>query len=109
MSVAELASRMLRWLEADYRAVLFEVSAEPVAYLLYRPSEDGIYLRQLFVCRGHRRRGYGRLALDLFRDRILSSGTVISLEVLVNNDVALSFWRAVGFRDHAISLRANSR
>lgn len=66
MSVAELASRMLRWLEADYRAVLFEVSAEPVAYLLYRPSEDGIYVRQLFVCRGHRRRGYGGWRLTSF-------------------------------------------
>ena len=53
MSVAQLDSRIRRWLDANYRAIIFEHDSETLAYALFRPDEAGIYLRQFFVCREH--------------------------------------------------------
>ena len=108
MSLCELQERMSRWLASEYRAVIFEVASEPVAYALYRPSEEGLYLRQFFVIRDRRRQGLGRQAIELFRLQVLPSGTALVLEVLVNNEAGINFWRSLGFREHAITFRASS-
>ena len=105
MSVPELADRMRTWLRGDYQAVIFELSAKPVAYALFRPSEENLYLRQFFVSRGHRRQGIGRRAIQLFREQVVSPGQALSLEVFVHNEAGIAFWRALGFRQHALSFR----
>ena len=56
MTVPELRERMRGWLETDYRAVLFSMEGEPLAYALYREGPEEIYLRQFFVRRDRRRR-----------------------------------------------------
>ena len=97
---------MRRWLASEYRAVIFELASEPVAYALYRPSDNGgVHLRQFFVVRSHRRKGLGRRAIALFRRQVVPMGGTLTLEVLVQNQVGLAFWRALGFREHAISFR----
>ncbi len=108
MSVSELQDRMSKWLASEYRAVIFEDNSEPVAYALYRPSGEGLYLRQFFVIRGRRRQGLGRQAIELFRQQVVPVGTALTLEVLVHNMTGLAFWRALGFREHALSFRAQS-
>ncbi len=105
MSVRELAERMRAWLHGDYRAVFFELAAETVAYALFRSSEEGLYLRQFFVSRAHRRRGIGRQAIEIFREQVVPSGQILSLEVLVHNEDGIAFWRALGFREHALSFQ----
>ena len=105
MSLAELEARMRAWLEGEYRAALFDVAGETVAYALFRPSDDGIYVRQFFVSRSQRRKGHGRRAIRLLREQMLSTGQTLELDVLVHNDGGLAFWRALGFREHALSFR----
>ena len=85
MSRVQLEARLRGWLAGAYRAVIFEEQREPVAYALFCPDEGGIYLRQFFVSRAQRRRGIGREALRLFRERCVPPGAALSLEVLVHN------------------------
>ena len=108
MSVAQLDSRIRRWLDANYRAIIFERDSETLAYALFRPDEAGIYLRQFFVCREHRRRGVGRRAFKLLRENVVPPGQSLSLEVLVHNEASLAFWRSLGLREHAMSFRIDS-
>jgi ribosomal protein S18 acetylase RimI-like enzyme len=105
MSVAELQERMRGWLAAEYRAVVFEIESEPVAYAVFRPAEAGIHLLQFFVARGLRRRGIGRRAIEAFRKRHVPPRATLTLEVLAHNRTALAFWRALGFEEHALQLR----
>lgn len=105
MSVRELAERMRAWLHGDYRAVFFELAAETVAYALFRSSEEGLYLRQFFVSRAHRRRGIGRQAIEIFREQVVSPDQALSLEVFVHNEAGIAFWQAVGFEQHTLSFR----
>jgi ribosomal protein S18 acetylase RimI-like enzyme len=105
MSVAELRERMRGWLAAEYRALLFEIDSEPVAYAVFRPAEGGIHLRQFLVGRTLRRQGIGRRAFEAFRQRYVPPGAALTLEVLVHNSTGIAFWRALGFQDHALSLR----
>jgi ribosomal protein S18 acetylase RimI-like enzyme len=105
MSVAELESRMRGWLASEYRAAIFEVASEPVAYALYRMENDGLHVRQFFVARGHRRKGLGRRALTLFCGKLVPDGATLSLDVLAHNHNGLAFWRALGFREYKVSFR----
>jgi ribosomal protein S18 acetylase RimI-like enzyme len=107
MSVSELSDRMRVWLQSEYRAVIFDRHSEPVAYALFRPSEEGLYLRQFFVSRSHRRQGVGRRAIELLREQVVPYGQALSLEVLVHNEEGSAFWRALGFRKHAISFQCD--
>jgi GNAT superfamily N-acetyltransferase len=114
MTVAQLETRMAGWLGSSYLAVLFHEEDRLVAYALYRPHDDlpesdaGVYLRQFFVARGERRRGIGRRAIELLMDRVWPRDGRVTLETLVDNHVAQAFWRAVGFRDYALTFEWSS-
>ncbi len=106
MPVPELSDRMLAWLRRDYRAVIFELGTWSLSPTLsFRPSEEGLYLRQFYVSRAHRRRGIGRRAIRLFREQVVPAGQALSLEVLVHNEAGIAFWRALGFQENALSFR----
>lgn len=104
MSVPQLEQRMRDWLNSEYRAVLFEEDREVVAYALFQDQPDQIYLRQLFVARHKRRRGFGREAVQILRSRIWRKNKRLTVEVLVANESAVAFWRAVGYVDYAVTL-----
>ena len=105
VSQGQLEERLRGWLAAEYRAALFELDGEPVAYALFRPAEGGVHLRQFFVVRSRRRSGLGREAIELFRESFVPAGAALTLDVLVHNTTALAFWRALGFREHALAFR----
>ena len=105
MTLLELQKRMRKWLASRYRAVLFEVGCETVGYALFRADDGDVYIRQFFICRSKRRRGYGRSSLALLLREVLPGGRGVTVEVLNHNKPALAFWRSVGFADHARSLR----
>ncbi len=108
MTVPELEIRMRGWLEGAYAAVLFQEQGAVVAYALYRPEGEGIYLRHLFVARERRRQGVGRRALELLLTRIWPANARITVEALAHNAPALAFYRALGFRDHTVMLERRS-
>ena len=99
--------RMRGFLTGDYKAVLFELDDEVVAYALYtEPPDygDTVYLRQIFVDRAYRRQGLGREAMRILKDEIWPKDKRLTVGVLVGNQVALAFYKSVGFRDYALQL-----
>ena len=104
MTVPELEQRMKNWLASEYSAMIFEKNDEVVAYALYREQPEEIYLRQLFVARNHRRQGIGRKAFEILRAKIWPKNKRLTVEVLVKNEKAVAFWRAVGCKDYCLTL-----
>jgi predicted acetyltransferase len=104
MTVPELEQRMRSWLSGEYRAVIYEDGGEVVAYALFREQAEEIYLRQLFVVRHRRNQGVGRRAVDILRSQVWPKAKRLTVEVLVANSRAVSFWRSVGYADYALSL-----
>jgi predicted acetyltransferase len=103
-TVPELEQRMKGWLASEYNAVIFEKVGEVVAYALYREQPEEIYLRQLFVARNRRRQGIGKEAVKILRSKIWPPNKRLTVEVLVKNEVAVAFWRAVGYQDYCLTL-----
>jgi predicted acetyltransferase len=104
MTVPELEQRMRDWLSGEYRAVIYEDGSEVVAYALFREQQEEIYLRQLFVVRHRRSQGIGRRAVEILRSQIWPKTKRLTVEVLVANKRAVSFWRSVGYADYALAL-----
>ena len=104
MTVAQLEQRMNGWLAGEYRAVLYEDNGEVVAYALFREQAEEIYLRQLFVVRNRRRQGIGRRAVEILRSNVWSKNKRLTVDVLVTNQDAVAFWRAVGYADYSLTL-----
>lgn len=104
MTVPQLEERMRGFLAGDYRGVIFEHEGEVVAYALYRDHPDEIYLRQLFVLRDRRRRGFGRQAVGFLRSDIWPRNKRLTVDVLVHNAAAIAFWRSVGYQDYLLGL-----
>ncbi len=104
MTLPELADRMRAWVAGHYRAVLFICENAPVAYAVFRCDGSEVYLRHFFVAREHRRRGFGRQAVGLLSKQVWPPRMRVTVEVLVHNQAAHAFWKAVGFSDYAITL-----
>src|SRR5882724_1325782 len=104
MSVPGLEQRMRGWLADEYTAIVFEDAGEVVGYALFREQPEEIYLRQLFVVRHRRRQGIGRRAMEILRSKVWPKTKRLTVEVLVSNQSAVAFWRAVGYRDHCLTL-----
>jgi len=104
MSLPELEERMKQWLNDEYQAIVFESESKTSGYCLFRENEEHAYLRQLYVCPEFRRQGIARAALTWLKQRTCPKSKRIRVEVLVHNEVALQFWRAIGFLDYCITL-----
>jgi predicted acetyltransferase len=104
MSVAQLETRLRHWLEEGYEAVLFEKDGETAAYALYRTQPEEVYLRHFFVARNRRRQGIGREAMGLLRGQIWPAAQRLAVSVLVENQAAIQFWRAMGYRDYCLTM-----
>ena len=104
MTVPELEQRMQGWLASEYTAMLFEDGGEGVAYALYREQPEEIYLRQLFVARNQRRQGIGRQAVEILHSKIWPKNKRLTVEVLVQNEAAVAFWRAAGYKNYSLTL-----
>jgi predicted acetyltransferase len=104
MTVPELKQRLKDWLASEYAAVIFEDCEEVISYALYYEQPEEIYLRQLFVARNRRRQGIGRQAFEILRSKIWPANKRLTVEVLVKNEAAVAFWRAVGCKDYSLKL-----
>ena len=104
MTVAQLRERMSEWLKADYQVIVFSKTSAPSAYVVFRDSDDHIYLRQFFVDRLQRRCGIGKEALAILKNRILPHSKSVRLEVMAWNRKGLAFWKASGFSPRYIGM-----
>ena len=103
LSPEGLRERMARWVAGAHAVALFELDDEIAAYAVWRDDADGIYVRHFFVARSFRRSGLGRSAFGVLEERW--RGREVKLDVLLHNQRALDFWRAVGFGDYSLVLR----
>jgi predicted acetyltransferase len=103
MGLEQLRSRMEAFIRSDHEAYLFESGGELVGYALVRPADDPVYLRQFFICREHRRKGYGTQAFDALLAALGISG--VDVEVLAWNRPGLAFWRSLGFEERSVLMR----
>lgn len=104
MNISQLRDRMKEWLTSDYTAVVFSISAEPVAYALFRAGADEIYLRQFFVRRDKRNQGLGRRAVAILKEKLWPESKRLTVEVLCPNYSGIRFWRSVGYKDYSLTL-----
>jgi predicted acetyltransferase len=104
MTVPELEQRMRGWLASEYAAVIFEIESQVVAYALFRDEPTEIFLRHLFVARNQRRNGIGREAIKILRTKIWPPNKRLTVDVLIRNEPAIVFWRAVGYKDYCLTL-----
>ena len=102
--IASILLKLWREERPEYAAALFEDDGEVVAYALYREQPEEIYLRQLFVVQNRRRKGIGREAVKILRSIIWPKNKRLTVEVLVQNEAAVAFWRAVGYKDYSLTL-----
>lgn len=103
MSLPELETRMADWLAGEYSAVLFMEAGKPIGYALFRREPEYVYLRQFFVQSEHRRRGFGRAAIEWLHKHVWAERRV-RIDVLIGNATGIAFWRAVGFRDYCLTM-----
>jgi len=104
MSVAELVARMRRWLEGEYRAVLATSDDRVLGEALYRSEPEHVYQRRLFVAGDARRGGVGRQLVAWLRKHAWPEGVHVRTDVLVGDELGLSFWRSVGFIDYCTTI-----
>ena len=97
--------RMTAFLSSEYSAVIFENEEKPVAYALYKNHDehkDTIYLRQVFVDRSLRRQGIARQAIRILINEVWPKDKRITVESLSKNEIAISFYKSVGFTEYSI-------
>jgi len=109
--LAQLEQRMRLWLgSGQYKAVVFEAEdGQTLAYALFREHRKEIYLRQFLVLPGARRHGVGRRAMNLLQSKIWPPEKRLTVEVMTSNPAAYRFWRAMGYRDCAVTLEIAPR
>ncbi|MDM9383073.1 GNAT family N-acetyltransferase [Chlorogloeopsis sp. ULAP01] len=76
--------------------------------MLFHPGSDEKFARifDLFIRQSMHRRGYGtQLARKTINSVIEQGASNIELNVLPNNDIALAFWRSLGFNLHLYVLQ----
>lgn len=114
MTLAELTERMIGFLNAEWRAVLFVLDDRIVGYALYKEEDltskeqgQSIYIRQYYISRSDRGQGLGRQGLsqlktELFKDK------AISIDVLESNPNGKRFWESLGFTPYFTNMYLKS-
>ena len=104
MTAAELENRMSDWLERGvYTAYLFTLRDEIIGYALVDISDT--WMRHFFICREHRRKGYGRTVVALLLEYL--GFDEIGLSCLTKNAAGRAFWQS--FSHEAYSIKYNIR
>jgi GNAT superfamily N-acetyltransferase len=104
MILEELEKRMSGFLKTEYTAVIASCGENDIGYALYRRDPDWIYLRQLFVGKGMRRKGIGRALVEWLKGNEWRNAERIRVEVLAGNSEGISFWKALGFKEYCITM-----
>lgn len=103
MSVGQLKERMRAFLSTDYKAYIFEDMDDIIGYALVNHFRQPLYLRHFFICRNHRRKGYGKLSFETLLEALQTKQ--IDIEVMSWNNAGHAFWKSLGFAERSIYMR----
>ena len=95
LSLPHLEARMSSYLSSHFGAFLFRQDDKIVGYALCDKSITPVYLRQFFISREERRKGYGSQAFRLLLDNLDIRDA--DIEVYYWNDIGSAFWKSLGF------------
>ncbi|GHT10774.1 hypothetical protein FACS189426_11660 [Bacteroidia bacterium] len=102
MTRDELELRMHQLISNGYLAFIFEVENEHIGYALIDNNKNPVFVRQFFVAKQFRRKGYGKMAFN----QLVAFLNVdkIDLTVLYSNKVGYEFWKNCGLLPYEISM-----
>ncbi len=109
MTLPELEQRMSDFLQKEYDAVIASLDQNDIGYALYRQDPGWLYLRQIFVIKSMRRKGFGRKFIEWLKNNPWKDCKRIRTDVLVGNIVGIDFWKAVGFKEYCITLEMENQ
>ena len=104
MDLRQLEQRMETFLREGYKCIMAEVCGELAGYSLFLPCDDFLYIRQLYVAAPFRRRGLGRAMVDWIAETECAELPKLRIDVLVGNEPAIAFWKAIGFHDYCVTM-----
>ena len=100
-----LTARMARWLDSgEYQVLLFRCEYQLIGDAAWHADEHGTYLRHFFICRDHRRQGWGRVAMRLLCRDVFPQDCPVNIDAIVGNQAGIAFWHALGFQDFSIGM-----
>ncbi len=112
MSIEEIKDRMNDFIQKDWQADLILFDSRVIGYALYQVRPDDydphlsvVYIRQYFICRDHRAKGYGRTAFQLLKEIRFRNQVDFAIDVLATNSSGKRFWDSVGFEEYSTSMK----
>ncbi|MCE5199367.1 MAG: GNAT family N-acetyltransferase [Armatimonadota bacterium] len=89
------------WKEEKCTPFVILYDNEPIGFCFIRDSGLSFSIDEFYIRPLHRRRGFGKFAVDKVREhcRALGRHDTITANVYVNNEPAVEFWKSAGFRD----------
>ena len=105
LPTSALIERMTRWIGAgEYEVLLFRKGDQLIGYAVWRADEFGAYVRHFFICRDHRRQGWGRAAMRLLCRDVFPTDCPVNIDASIGNQAGIAFWHAIGFEDFSVGM-----
>ena len=103
MDLPQLEGRMADFLMSEYSAFFFLSESAIIGYALCNMNKSPIYLRQFFIGREERRKGYGTQAFQCLLAYLKANE--LDIDVYVWNRAGIHFWDTLGFEQRFINMR----
>ena len=101
--IAQANDQIRQLLQSGCDAYFFTQNEQLLGYALVRNTDEPPYLEDFFICREHRRKGYGREAFYLLYECLHTDA--LDLDVLAWNETGRAFWQSVGCQPRLIRMR----
>jgi ribosomal protein S18 acetylase RimI-like enzyme len=116
MTIHELENRMKGWLISDWSIDVIYKNSVIVGYALYQirqnqylAEEKEVYLRQYYIKPAFRRQGIGHDGIKLLKENRFNEAQTVTIDVLVENQRGMNFWRKVGFIPYCMTMKTSTQ
>jgi len=104
MTISELEERMKGFLTDGYEAIMCTGDqSKTIGYALINKTAKPLYLRQFFINRNERRKGYGRRFFNELLEHLYTNA--IDIEVMIWNEAGKAFWESLNFQPRSLYMR----
>ena len=89
------------WQDPKRTAFLILYDHEPIGFCLLQDINVAYRIDEFYILPIQRQRGFGKMAVEHIKEHCRKMGrhTTLAANIYVNNERALKFWEAVGFKD----------
>lgn len=112
MGIKELEERMTGFLKSSWEIDLIMSETKIIGYALYQFHDEEykgeskrVYLRQYFIRKEFRNKGYGIAGIELLKITRFKDVKRIEIDVLESNPNGQRFWRRAGFKTYYTNMR----